>query len=526
MSLVKQIEEAQKFSRGPSFSGSGPFFVQSVISQPASVQPHTELPDDDSNFLDESSSKTDLSDDEFVRLQEYILELMREENKDVDIEEMSKQQLQMSLIELIRQKDKENRIKSEYLYPLVTSLVNDIKDYGPIQEFMDNPLVTDIRIIGDKYTLYKIKGRYQRSDKPEHRFRNEEHLHTWINRKIKASRMGGRFDKSIARTNALLMDGSRLHAITNVSGVGEWREGKCIPTPYTIVSIRKFAKRFTVQELVETEYTLEKERQEEWNRLLQEYENIPEEKLYQTNRFMNVLIMAYLHLICRLRFTLLFAGGMGTGKTTTLNAIFPFIPSYHVNGIIEEAPEMQPDHEQTIRLWERQANMEGEGAITIQDLMKEILRMDVNRFFISELRDSIAYLFLQGIINGHPGGGSTIHANSTKAALLRLISLACSYPGSTRLDILNMIVEGVQTIIHIEKTDDDDKYIGEIAEVDRMIDNEIALRPIFTVEFSEKGDWGWKFHGLSEKVIKEARKHRMTIPTILQKPRDAFIPGE
>lgn len=488
------------------------------------VEESFEMIEESHDYMEDWQKETNLSEQEFSDQQQYILNLMREDANEFNLDDLTKQQVEIRLIELVRRKDKQNRIKEEHLYPLVKSLANDIKGYGPIQEFMDMPEVTDIRIIGDKCIRYKIRGHYYTSEKLEHRFRSEAHLHNWINRKIALSRMGGRFDKSVARVNTLLPDGSRLHAATTISGVDEERDGKSIPTPYTIVSIRKFSKRYSVEELVETEYELTKKRQEEWNQMLQQYEGVPIEDLYQKNRFMNLLIMAYLHLICRLRFTILFAGGMGTGKTTTLNAIFPFIPSYHVCGILEEAPEMQPDHEQTIRLWERPANTEGEGAILMEDLMKEILRMDVNRFFISELRDKIAYLFLQGIINGHPGGGSTIHANSAQAAKLRLITLACSYPGSSREDVLHMVAEGVQTFIHIEKTDDDEKYIGEIAEVVGIKDGDIELRPIFTVEFSEAGDWGWTFHGLSERVKKEARKARITIPAILQEPRGAFMP--
>lgn len=529
MSLREKILQAQATSE-TSFSigvKTGGIQTEGGAIEPVKMMGDpVETIEDSSYFMEDWQNETNLSDQEFADLQQYILDFMREETDELNLDMLTKEQVEFRLIELIRRKDKQRRIKEEHLYPLVKSLANDIKGYGPIQEFMDMPEVTDIRIIGDKCTRYKIRGRYYTSEKPEHRFRSEAHLHNWINRKIALSRMGGRFDKTVARVNALLPDGSRLHAVTTISGIDEEKNGKSIPTPYTIVSIRKFSKRYSVEELVKTEYELKKERQEEWNQLLKRYEGASLDDLYQKNRFMSLLIMAYLHLICRLRFTILLAGGMGTGKTTMLNAIFPFIPSYHVNGILEEAPEMQPDHPQTIRLWERPANTEKEGAIVMEDLMKEILRMDVNRFFISELRDSIAYLFLQGIINGHPGGGSTLHANSVEAALLRLISLACAYPGSDRQDVLHMIAEGIQTIIHIEKTDDDEKYIAEIAEVVGMKDGDIALKPIFTVEFAETGEWGWRFHGLSERVRKEARKARIAIPTILQEPRDAFKPQE
>jgi pilus assembly protein CpaF len=522
MSLMEKIQQAKQ-------QGDQRFQEEEWLSEPAVLHETKEieevnqsvplntltpvLEEDESQYLQEYLNQTDLSDDEFLTCQELILEFMREENKNIDL--MSKEELILYLVSLIDQKDHAKKIKAQNVYPLVNSLVDDIKNYGPIQEFMTNPEVSDVRIIGDLCVKYKIRGKYHTSKDPRHRFRSEEHLHSWINRKIGLSRMGGRFDKGLARANALLLDGSRLHAITTVSGVGEWRDGKCIPTPHTIVSIRKFAKCFTIQELAETTYVLDQKRIAERTEWIKAYEHLSTDVHQQKTRFMNELIAAYLHLICRLRYTIIYAGGTGAGKTTFLNASFEFIPEYHVNGIVEEKPELQPDHPETIRLWERPANLEGTGEITIADLLKEILRMDVDRFFIAELRDSIAYLFLQGIINGHPGGMTTIHGTSAMAALLRLITLASSYPGSSRQDILHMIEEGVQTFIHIETTDENHKYINEIMEVDRLEGDEIKLCPVFTVEFQESGDWEWKFHGLSERVIKEARKRKMAIPSIL-----------
>ncbi|MBO8172446.1 MAG: CpaF family protein [Bacillaceae bacterium] len=416
--------------------------------------------------------------EELIQYQEEMLELLRRD-LNTDTSQLNRDGMRLYLMELGRNSD---RIPDETtLKEVVDSILDDMYGYGPAQEYMEDPDVTDVRIMGPHVIEYKKNGKYYRADKAG--FRDEDHLFNWLTNKL--SLTGRRFDRSEITVNALLPDGSRLHAVTDISGYSYWSEdGFHKIEPSTIVTIRKFVKFFTPEELVK-------------------------------RNFMASIMMDYLALTTKIRWTTLFAGGMGTGKTTTMNTIFSFIQDNHKNGVLEEAPELQPKHNNVIRLWERQKNVQGKGEYTIRQMLKEALRMDLNRIFIAELRDQIAYYFLQAIINGHPGSMSTIHANSARATILRLIALAMSAPEANRFDVLGMIQEGVQQIVQLEKTDEDEKLTAEICEIEGISGDGINLRDVFTVEFNEDGTWYWKFHGLSDKLLKQARRQRMEVPQSL-----------
>src|SRR5580765_8225359 len=257
---------------------------------------------------------------------------------------------------------------------ITTDLTDDILGHGPLERLLADDTVSEIMVNGPFDIWIERQGRlYQTSV----RFADESHLRRILNKIV--AQVGRRVDESSAMVDARLPDGSRINAIIpplSLSG--------------PLVTIRKFARnRLTFQDMIRLgSLTTE------------------------TIQFLERCVQA--------RLNILISGGTGTGKTTLLNVLSEAIPDDDRIVTIEDSAELQLHQRHTLRLESRPPNIEGEGEVTIRDLVRNSLRMRPDRIIVGEVRGAEALDMLQAMNTGHDGSLSTVHANAPRDALSRV----------------------------------------------------------------------------------------------------------
>ena len=257
---------------------------------------------------------------------------------------------------------------------MVDELMAEVLGYGPIEEFLRDPTITEVMVNGYRDIYIERGGKLFKTDK---RFRDDGHFNRIIQKIV--GQVGRRVDESSPYVDARLPDGSRVNVILPPISV---RGGA--------LTIRKFsAEPYTAQDLIEFQ-TLTK----------------------RASDFLEACVKG--------RLNILVSGGTGTGKTTTLNVLSNFIPEDERVVTIEDAAELQLWHEHFVSLEYRPPNIEGKGDVTIRDLVRNALRMRPDRIIVGEIRGGEALDMLQAMNTGHDGSLSTVHANSPRDALSRL----------------------------------------------------------------------------------------------------------
>lgn len=255
-----------------------------------------------------------------------------------------------------------------------SELFNDIVGYGPIEELVESEKFSEIMINGPDHVYVEQGGKLVLTDK---KFRDEEHLMNIIDRIV--SQVGRHVDESSPMCDARLPDGSRVNVIIPpLSLVGP------------VVTIRKFGKKpISAQQLIK-------------------FGSLNQNMLH----FLEACVKGKLNIIV--------SGGTGSGKTTLLNVLSSFINDDERIVTIEDAAEVQLKQEHVITLEARPANLEGKGAITIRNLVKNALRMRPDRIIIGEVRSEETLDMLQAMNTGHDGSLTTIHANSPRDSIARV----------------------------------------------------------------------------------------------------------
>jgi pilus assembly protein CpaF len=320
---------------------------------------------------------------------------------------------------------------------LVQDIIHDVLGYGPLEPLLARDDISDIMVNGAGRVFIEVKGKTRLTDV---RFRDNTQLMNICQRIV--SQVGRRVDESSPICDARLPDGSRVNVIVPPLAL----DG---PT----LTIRKFKKdRLKLQNLVE-------------------FGSISPEGA----RVLQVIGAA--------RCNVLISGGTGSGKTTLLNTMTAFIEQDERVVTCEDAAELQLQQPHVVRLETRPPNLEGQGQITMRDLIKNCLRMRPERIIVGEVRGPEAFDLLQAMNTGHDGSMGTLHANSPREALSRLESMiTMGGYGLPSRTIREMITGSVDVIIQAARLRDGSRRITHITEVMGMEGDVIVTQDLFLYE--------------------------------------------
>jgi len=320
---------------------------------------------------------------------------------------------------------------------LLQELMDEVFDLGPISPLLRDPTVSEIMVNGPTQVYVKGMGYWK---KTELQFRDDAHVLRVMEKIV--SPLGRRIDESSPMVDARLSDGSRVNAIIPPLALNG-------PT----LTIRKFSKDpFQIADLIRFG-TLSGE----------------------MAKFLEACVKARLNIIV--------SGGTGSGKTTTLNVLSSFIPEEERIITIEDAAELQLHQSHWVRLETRPPNMEGKGAVTIRDLVRNSLRMRPDRIVVGEVRSGEALDMLQAMNTGHDGSLTTGHANSPRDMLSRLETMVLMAGVDLPVRaIREQIASAIDLIVHQNRMQDGNRKITHITEVQGMEGDTIILQDLFVFE--------------------------------------------
>jgi len=320
---------------------------------------------------------------------------------------------------------------------LFESIAADILGFGPLQELLNDPEISEIMVNGPKKVYVEKRGKIQLSDVT---FVDEQHVLRVIDRIV--APLGRRIDESSPMVDARLPDGSRVNAVIRPIAL-------CGPT----ISIRKFRKEgITIEDLIR-------------------FGSLTSEMA----EFLSACVRASLNIVV--------SGGTGSGKTTMLNVLSSFIPDDERIITVENAAELQLRQEHVVPLESRPPNVEGKGEISIRDLVINTLRMRPERIVVGECRGGEALEMLQAMNTGHDGSMTTLHANSPRDAIARIETM-CLMAGMDLpvRAIREQIASAVNLIVQLARLKDGSRKVIYITEVQGMEGDVVVLSDIFVFE--------------------------------------------
>lgn len=325
---------------------------------------------------------------------------------------------------------------------VVEHILDSIVGMGPLEKLLNDPEVTDILVNGAKDIYVERRGKLEKSTVE---FNDNQHA-LQICQKIINKMAGRRIDESSPLADARLPDGSRVNLIIPPVALN----GPCI-------SIRKFSKNFIhLDQMVTTK-------------------NLSED------------MSAFFKLIASCRLNTFISGGTGSGKTTLMNALSEHMNKHERIITIEDAAELKIPLPHVLRLESRPSNLEGEGEITIRELVKNALRMRPDRIIVGECRGQEAFDMMQAMNTGHDGSMSTLHANSPLEAIDRVQNMILmANLGLPSEAILGFIADAIDIIIQISRMRDGIRRVTSVYEVGSLTEKGVELRKLF--EFRYEGE--------------------------------------
>ena len=351
-----------------------------------------------------------------------------------------------------------NSLEREQLF---TEIQDEVMGLGPIESLLKDPAVTDILINTYKHVYVEKLGKLEHTNV---RFKDDAHLMRIIDKIVSA--VGRRIDESSPMVDARLLDGSRVNAIIPPLAV----DGP-------IVSIR----RFSVTPLELNDLIILK--------------TFPPE------------IAEILKGIVKAKLNVLISGGTGSGKTTLLNVLSRFIPEDERIVVIEDAAELQIKQEHLVRMETRPPNIEGKGEVTQRDLVKNSLRMRPDRIIVGEVRGKEAFDMLQAMNTGHEGSLTTIHANTSRDALMRLETMVAMANFDLPSEFLRRYVSSaIDVVIQASRLTDGTRKLVALEEITGMEGNIITTQEIFSFQQKSIDENGkikgeFRFNGIRPKFI-------------------------
>lgn len=316
-------------------------------------------------------------------------------------------------------------------------VLNDLLGFGPLQVLLDDPEVTEIMVNGPLKVYVEREGQLSKSRVT---FDDEDHVLQVIDRIILP--LGRRVDADSPTVDARLPDGSRVNAVIRPVAI----DGPSI-------TIRKFRKdKLTVDQLIG-------------------YGSITPGMA----EFLRACVLA--------RFNIIISGGTGSGKTTLLNVLSGYIPESERIITIEDAAELQMQQEHVMRMETKTPNVDGLGAVTIRDLVRNSLRMRPDRIIVGEVRGGEALDMLQAMNTGHDGSLTTVHANTPRDALSRIETLVLMAGMDLPLKVVRQqISSAIDVIVQQSRLKDGHRKVTAITEVAGMEGELVVLTDVFKFE--------------------------------------------
>jgi pilus assembly protein CpaF len=317
---------------------------------------------------------------------------------------------------------------------IIQQIGDNILGLGPIEPFIRDPEITEIMVNGHRAVYIERAGKIHRT---EVEFKSEEDLRRAIDKIV--GRVGRRIDDASPYVDARLADGSRVNAIIPPVAI----RGSAL-------TVRKFsADPFTAKDLVD----------------------------FGT---MTPEVVRFLDACVRGRLNILVSGGTGAGKTTLLNVLSAFLPEDERIITIEDSAELRLQQPHVVSLEYRPPNIEGEGEITIRDLVRNALRMRPDRIVVGEVRGGETLDMLQAMNTGHDGSISTIHANSPRDVLSRLETLALMAGMDLTVRALReQVAAALDLIVHVSRLQDGVRRVTNVSEVVGLEGDTITMQDLF-----------------------------------------------
>ena len=352
-------------------------------------------------------------------------------------------------------------------FALEKVLIDELLGFGPLEELLSDPEVSDIMVNGPDQTYVERRGKLEIAPV---RFRDEAHLFQIAQRIV--TQVGRRVDQTTPLADARLKDGSRVNVIVPP-----------LSLKGTAISIRKFSEKPITLDMLKTFGS------------------------------MNDKMCTALKIAGASRMNIVISGGTGSGKTTMLNALSKMIDPGERVLTIEDAAELRLQQPHWLPLETRPPNLEGQGAITIGDLVKNALRMRPDRIILGEIRGAECFDLLAAMNTGHDGSMCTLHANSPREALGRMENMIMM--GDIKIPkeaISRQIAESIDLIVQVKRLRDGSRRTTNITEVIGMEGDVIVTQELFNFEYLDEGEDGkimgeYRSSGLRPYSLEKARQY-------------------
>ncbi|MBA4164437.1 MAG: flagellar protein FlaI [Erythrobacter sp.] len=351
-------------------------------------------------------------------------------------------------------------------FALEKVLIDELLGFGPLEELLNDPDISDIMVNGPQQTYVEKKGKLQLAPI---QFRDEQHLFQIAQRIV--NQVGRRVDQTTPLADARLKDGSRVNVIVPPLSLRG-----------TAISIRKFSEKpITID-------------------MLRDFGSMSDK------------MATALKIAGACRMNVVISGGTGSGKTTMLNALSKMIDPGERVLTIEDAAELRLQQPHWLPLETRPPNLEGQGAITIGDLVKNALRMRPDRIILGEIRGAECFDLLAAMNTGHDGSMCTLHANSPRECLGRMENMILM--GDIKIPkeaISRQIAESVDLIVQVKRLRDGSRRTTNITEVIGMEGDVIVTQELFKFEYLDETDDGkilgeFRSQGLRPYTLEKARQ--------------------